>query len=132
MLDNQDFITAVATIVKKETNKAVDVEAKRDVRRQNVDKAALSTAARLTSSNDRSPVDISNKRTNEKTYSETSEEPKPELPPWNEVTTAGSNSRRNKPRTEKELDVRCLKITEQVKDRFDAAVDYQNYRLLNK
>lgn len=60
-----------------------------------------------------------------------SKEPAPELPPRN-VVTAGSKLRQYTLKPERELDVIGLKVVETINDRFVAAVDYRNYRLLKK
>lgn len=74
-------------------------------------------------------MDISERQTSKKTYSEMSEEPAPELLPLTEAM-AGSKSRRYTLKPRRELNVTGLKIVESVNYHFGAAVNYRNYRLL--
>lgn len=80
-MDNQDFFVPVAIIVKKETEKAVHVEAMREVRQRKFVEGTNGTGTQFASSSDRPPTVIPDKRTNKNAYSETSEESKPKLPP---------------------------------------------------
>lgn len=130
-LDNQDFTAPVAAIAKMEAEKAGDVEWRGKEGHQKFVEAAYSTGKRCAASNGRLPTDILEKRTDKKAYSEFSEEPVPELPPWN-VVMAGSKSKRYTTKPERELNVYCLKVIEPVKDRFAAAVHNQNDRLLKR
>lgn len=75
MLDNQDFIAPVTTILKKETKKAVGVELKREDRCRKFVEAAYSTGAESALSRSRPPMDISDERTKKNTHSEISKEP---------------------------------------------------------
>lgn len=66
MLENKGFITPVATIDMRETEKAVDVDWKKEDRHRKFVKAAYSTGRRSASSSDRYFTAISCKRTNKK------------------------------------------------------------------
>lgn len=59
MLHDQDFMVPGATIVKKESEKPVDVEWKTEDRRRKFIEVAYSTSALLTSSSHRSPMEKS-------------------------------------------------------------------------
>lgn len=59
------------------------------------------------------------------------EEQIPGLLPWNEVMS-GTKLRLYKAKAESQPDVPDLKVAVPVNDRFRAAVDYPNYRLLKK
>lgn len=63
MLDNQDLAAPVATVLEKETEKAVDVELKRTCLRHKFVKAGYSTSILSASSSDRPPTDISDEAT---------------------------------------------------------------------
>lgn len=69
MLDNQYFIAPVATIVNKETEKAVKVKSKREYLRWIFVAAAYSMGKRSSSSSDQPPTDISEELTYKKVYS---------------------------------------------------------------
>lgn len=73
---------------------------------------------------------ISDKRTNEKAYSEVSEEQALELPTLNELT-ADSTSKRYTLKTERELNVPGLMLIELNNDRFATAVKYRSLHVLN-
>lgn len=73
MLDIQDFNAPVATILKKETEKAVEVKYKREERQFKISKAAYITGARSASSIDQLPIYISKEQENRKVYPEISE-----------------------------------------------------------
>lgn len=66
MLNSRDFTAQVAAVVKKETEKAVNVEWKREIRHCKFFASAYSTAARSASSSNHLLTDISDKRTNQK------------------------------------------------------------------
>lgn len=58
MLDYQEFIVPVATIVKKESEKTIDDEAKKEIRGKNFVEAAYNTDVGWASSSDRPPTDL--------------------------------------------------------------------------
>lgn len=68
MLDKQDFIAPVIKVFMKETEKALDVESKREDQRSRFVEAAYSTAAAPASSSGRPPTEIFDKKTNKKEY----------------------------------------------------------------
>lgn len=61
---------------------------------------------------------------------ETSDEPTPEVLPWNEDTKAGSQLRKNTLETAKEMGAPGPEEIGPVNGRFAAVVDYQNYRIM--
>lgn len=71
-LVDQCFIALVAAIVRKETKKALNVELKKEDRRQKLVETAYGICALSTSPSECSPKNISNERTNRNTYSEIS------------------------------------------------------------
>lgn len=105
---------------------------KREVWRQKFAEAVCSIGARSALSSGRPQIEISDKRTNKKTYSATSEKSTTELGSWNKIKRAGINSGKNTPKTAKELDVSGRRVIEPVNDRFTAVVDYWNYCLMKK
>lgn len=74
MLDNQNFIAPVVTIVKRVTEKTVDVESKREDRRRKFIEAAYSTCIQSTLTRNWRSTDIFDDRTNKKTFRKMSEE----------------------------------------------------------
>lgn len=67
--NNQAFIFLVVIIVKKENEKAVDFDSKREDQRSKFLKAAYSTGTRPASSSSRIPTDVADERTNKRACS---------------------------------------------------------------
>lgn len=101
---NQNFTASVATIFKMEDKRVMDAGSEKEDQRRKCFKVDYNTGARATSSDDRLQINISDKRTNRKAYSEMSEEQAYNSPPWCDVTL-GNNVKRNKPKPEREVDV---------------------------
>lgn len=130
MLHNQDFPALMETVLKEETEKAVDVKWKREENAKSSSKSSV-VRRKVVITVQPTPTYISDERTNKKVYSETLEKPTPQLAWWNGLTTVGSKLRSNTPKAVKELDFSGLKVIRPVNDRLTTAIDYQNYRLKN-
>lgn len=83
--DDQNFVAPVVAISRKETEKAMDVESKREDGCQKIMDAAFSINARSALLTDGPPTNISDEKRNEKRYVEISEERAPEPSPCNEL-----------------------------------------------
>lgn len=68
LLDSQDFISPVAIIVKKESERIVAVDSKGAYRHRKFVNAANCTGTRAATPSNRPPIDISDERTNQKAY----------------------------------------------------------------
>lgn len=108
-----------------ETKEAIIAGLETEDRHRKFVYVANSTDTRSVSSSDRALTDISDEKTNRRTYSELSEEQAPNLPPWEKYDGLHQVGR-YKLKPEKKLDVPELRVIEPVKDRFTTAVDYRN------
>lgn len=131
MWDNQDFTAPVVTIINIDTRKAMGAVLKSDFRCQKFVQAAYSSGSRSSISNDRSVTDIADYRIIKKSCSELSEKQAPDLSPRIQVMVDHRLGRSEKA-PETELDVLGLSVVTPVNYRVSAAVDYRNYRFVNK
>lgn len=111
MLDIQDFIAPVVPIVKKESEKAMDVKSKREDRRCKSVNTFNSTKAWSGAPSDLPLFNTSEEQTNKKAYFVIFREPVHVHLPWSKESS-GSKAKRYIPILERAKDVPSLEVIE--------------------